>query len=59
MSQKHAEVRPKDGGYVLKDLGSTNGTFVNGRRVTACELQDGDEIRTGNSIFTVTIGTPP
>lgn len=44
---------------LLKDLGSTNGTYLNGRRVTAAELQDGDEIAAGNSTLLVTIGTPP
>jgi hypothetical protein len=60
MSRRHASLEVYGSACVLlKDLGSTNGTFVNGRRVTACELSDGDEIRTGNSVFTVTIGTPP
>jgi DNA segregation ATPase FtsK/SpoIIIE, S-DNA-T family len=60
MSRRHASLEVYGSACVLlKDLGSTNGTFVNGRRVTACELTDGDEIRTGNSVFSVTIGTPP
>ncbi len=44
---------------LLKDLGSTNGSFVNGRRVAHAELQDGDEIRIGLTRMVVTIGTPP
>ncbi len=60
ISRKHASLEVYGAACVLlKDLGSTNGTFVNGRRVTACELQDGDEIRIGNTVFNVTIGTPP
>lgn len=46
VSGVHAEFRPKDGKVVLTDR-STNGTFVNGRRVGAAELQDGDYITFG------------
>ncbi|HEY1277631.1 MAG TPA: FHA domain-containing protein [Thermoleophilaceae bacterium] len=35
MSRRHAAVRPSDGGVVIEDLGSTNGTFVDGRRIAA------------------------
>jgi pSer/pThr/pTyr-binding forkhead associated (FHA) protein len=31
----------------VKDLGSTNGTFVNGKRVTTAELRDGDKLSVG------------
>jgi DNA-binding winged helix-turn-helix (wHTH) protein len=45
VSRHHAEVRHADDRYVLVDLGSRNGTFVNGRRITgAVALVDGDEI---------------
>ncbi len=44
---------------LLKDLNSTNGTFVNGERITAYELQDSDEIRVGGTVFVVMIGTAP
>ncbi|MBV8371971.1 MAG: FHA domain-containing protein, partial [Candidatus Eremiobacteraeota bacterium] len=33
----------------VRDLGSTNGTFVNGERVEARTLRDGDELRFGNT----------
>ena len=36
---------------VLKDCGSANGTFVNGERVTSCELKDQDVIRFANLQF--------
>jgi FHA domain len=35
LSRRHARVRPVDGGVEVEDLGSTNGTFVNGERVAA------------------------
>ena len=49
VSRRHAEIRPKGVGYVVVDLGSTNGTRVNGVRVTEHELADGDEIALGNT----------
>jgi hypothetical protein len=49
VSRNHAEIRPKGNGYVVVDLGSTNGTRVNGVRVTEQELVDGDELAFGNT----------
>lgn len=49
VSRVHAEVRPAGDGFVVADLGSTNGTKVNGVRVAEHELQDGDEVRFGNT----------
>ena len=48
VSRRHAEIRPRDDGYALVDLGSTNGCRVNGVRVTERRLADGDEISFGN-----------
>jgi len=47
ISRYHAEIVHKDGFYLLRDLQSNNGTFVNGRRVTTHALNDGDEISIG------------
>ena len=59
-SRRHASLEVYGAALLLlKDLGSTNGTFVNGRRVTACELSDGDEIRLGDTTLVATIGVPP
>ena len=45
ISRHHAEVRAEGEGYVLADLGSTNGTFVNDQRVMRpWRLRDGDQI---------------
>ena len=49
VSRSHAEIRPRASGYVVVDLGSTNGTKVNGARVSEQELVDGDEITFGNT----------
>lgn len=50
-SRAHAELRRTDDGYVLHDLGSSNGTRVNGVRVTAHPLAPGDEIAIGEETF--------
>ncbi len=48
VSARHAEIRSAGGRHVLHDLGSTNGTFVNGRRIAGeRELRDGDTIQFG------------
>lgn len=53
VSRRHARLtrRPQENGYALEDLGSTNGTYVNGRRLdTAVLLKDGDIIDLGETI---------
>jgi hypothetical protein len=53
VSRQHAEVRPRGGAWVLTDLGSTNGSRLNGRRITNSEVvQPGDEIEIGTSVIT-------
>lgn len=47
VSSRHAMLVAQQNTYVLKDLQSTNGTFVNGRKIDTVELQHGDEIRVG------------
>lgn len=52
ISRRHAELTPDDGKWFIRDLDSTNGTFVNGLPVTSrYELQVGDEVRTGSSVL--------
>jgi hypothetical protein len=46
-SRRHAEIAQEGSVYVLVDLGSTNGTELNGRRITRQELTDGDRITIG------------
>jgi len=53
VSRKHAELRPRGGSWVLTDLGSTNGSSVNGRRIDApTVVKPGDEIEVGSSVMT-------
>jgi FHA domain-containing protein len=47
ISRKHAEIRLRLGRYTLYDLQSTNGTYVNGRRVAEVVLADGDRLSIG------------
>src|SRR5205823_1193697 len=48
VSRHHAEIRPRGGSWVLTDLGSTNGSRINGRRVEGSEvIRTGDEIELG------------
>lgn len=51
-SQLHARVFLREGGVWLEDLGSTNGTHLNGAKVTApVQLAQGDRVQVGNTIF--------
>jgi pSer/pThr/pTyr-binding forkhead associated (FHA) protein len=49
VSSEHCRVRPEEGRFVLHDLKSTNGTFVNERRVTRHPLAEGDVIKVGET----------
>lgn len=57
ISRHHAEVFRKRGFYVLRDLSSDNGTFVNGRRVTIHALNNQDEITINK--YTIFVACPP
>jgi hypothetical protein len=49
VSRRHAEIRPHGDGFILVDLGSTNGSRVNGVRVGEQVLEDGDELTFGGT----------
>ena len=51
VSRRHAEIRREGGGYRVRDLGSRNGTLLNGRPVTDAELEPLDELRIGDAIL--------
>ncbi|MGA7270233.1 MAG: FHA domain-containing protein [Acidimicrobiia bacterium] len=53
-SEFHLRLVSQDGGLTLHDLGSTNGTYLNGRRVTApVELRRGDAVQVGKTVMEV------
>jgi len=54
VSRRHAKLTWKGAGYVLEDLGSTNGTFVNGTRLSApLALKPGDAVSFGENIVLI------
>ena len=54
VSRIHAEVVFEGGGWVLRDAGSTNGTYLNGRRVTApTDLRRGDAVQVGKTVIAI------
>lgn len=50
VSRRHARVGPEGGGHVVVDLGSTNGTWVNGARIDARRLAPGDRLQLGGFV---------
>lgn len=52
VSQVHARIFSRGDAFMIEDLGSTNGTYLNRRRITApVELQRGDEVKIGKSVL--------
>lgn len=56
VSRQHVRISVDDEGLVIEDLGSRNGTFVNGRRIERTHLNEGDRIGIGASTFEVRDG---
>ena len=48
VSRHHAEIRREDNGFVIIDMASKNGTYLNGERVERASLRDGDRIQMGS-----------
>jgi len=51
-SRRHAEIVPEPDGFLIRDLGSTNGTYVNGQRIEQQRLASGDRIEIGGDLLT-------
>lgn len=47
VSRKHARLSLRNGEYSIEDLGSVNGTYVNGKKVAKCVLRNNDQIDIG------------
>jgi signal transduction histidine kinase len=58
VSRRHAEVRPADDSYRIVDLGSANGTFVNGQPVDQAPLRSGDRLQLGQTVMLFNEGVP-
>lgn len=58
VSRKHARISMSQGVLTVEDLGSTNGTFVNGEKVTRAVLHEGDRVLIGTNILKVVRPTP-
>jgi pSer/pThr/pTyr-binding forkhead associated (FHA) protein len=59
VSRQHCAVLVESDTLVAKDLGSSNGTFVNGKRIAESKLQPGDRLRVGPVTFVVQIDGKP
>jgi hypothetical protein len=53
VSRRHARLVFRDGSWIIQDLGSTNGTLVNGHAVGRCSLQPGDRVEFGEQFLQV------
>jgi len=53
VSRRHAQLFFRDGNWVIRDLGSTNGTTVNGLRVGRCRLRPGDRVALGDALLRI------
>jgi adenylate cyclase len=58
ISRRHAELQLAAGGVLVRDLGSSNGTFLNGARITEVTATDGDVVTFGKVAFHVREVTP-
>ncbi|TWT45332.1 FHA domain-containing protein FhaA [Phycisphaerae bacterium RAS1] len=59
VSRLHCEIHSNDTGITVKDLGSSNGTFVNGKRVAESPLKAGDKLAVGPVVFVVQVDGIP
>ena len=53
MSRTHFEIECSESRVVIRDLGSRNGTRLNGNRVSECTIYDGDLVMAGSHLFRV------
>ena len=56
VARKHARINLQPDGIWIEDLGSTNGTFVNGEKIKRARLKEGDRVLIGTSILKVIAG---
>ena len=56
VSRNHARLSRGPSGYYARDLGSTNGTYVNDELIDEVMLRDGDQVKVGRTIFKFIVG---
>ena len=59
VSRQHCELLIDAGSLVVRDLGSSNGTFLNGERVDQAKLSPGDTLTVGKAVFVIRIDGEP
>jgi pSer/pThr/pTyr-binding forkhead associated (FHA) protein len=59
VSREHCELVIEDGKLIVHDVGSSNGTFVNGESIDEIELSAGDQLRVGPVTFVIQINGEP
>lgn len=59
VSRRHCKISAEDGTLVIRDLGSSNGTFVNRKQIEESELNAGDLISVGPVVFVVRLDGEP
>jgi len=58
VSRRHCLIFSRDGEIIVEDVGSTNGTYVNGKRVERCNIERGDVVRVGACVVSSLAGVP-
>jgi pSer/pThr/pTyr-binding forkhead associated (FHA) protein len=59
ISRKHCKIVRSGESFMVEDMGSSNGTYVNGRRVQSLDLEAGDTIQVGPVVFVLQIAGEP
>jgi pSer/pThr/pTyr-binding forkhead associated (FHA) protein len=57
VSRRHAEIERRGEGYVVRDVGSLNGTYLNRERIEEAALENGDEVQIGKFKLVFFLGT--
>lgn len=59
ISRKHCRIVRSNGSFLVEDMGSSNGTYVNGQRVQSIDLEAGDTVQVGPVVFVLQIAGEP